>query len=227
MRILAAGIGVLGVGVLGSLAGYGERQTAERPRFQIEIQAASESGPRFTLTNHSGKTLTACFIEISSSLERRQRSGIGWDALVQDVEPLAPGEGTSMPLSHVVGDPLPDKVEISAGIWADGETFGRTELVDRLLKTRNLRESEYDEAISFLRGGMEQGWSQDQFLAALSGKKASGALYAIRSTLQANKNLDLQPRSLQIVMQHLLEWLTQKRELLRQAKPHGSVQVSQ
>jgi hypothetical protein len=66
MKILAAGLGVLGVGVLGSLAGYGERQTAEPPRLQIEIQAASERGSRFTITNHSGKTLTACFIEISS-----------------------------------------------------------------------------------------------------------------------------------------------------------------
>jgi hypothetical protein len=226
MRILAAGLGILGVGVLGSLVGYSEPQTAEPPRFQTEIQAASEKGSTFTLTNHSGKTLTACFIEISSSLERRQRSGIGWDALVQGIEPLAPGESTSMPLGHVVGGPIPDKVEISAGVWADGETFGRTELVARLLKTRNLRESEYDEAISFLGGGIEQGWSRDQFLAALSGKKPTGPFYAIRSTLRANKNLDQKPQLVQRVVQTLLESLSQKREVLRQAKPQRSALAS-
>ena len=226
MRILAAGLGILGVGVLGSSAGYGERQTAEPPRFQIEIHAASERGPRFTLTNHSGKTLTACIIEISSSVEERQRSGIGWDALVQGIEPLAPGESTSMPLGHVVGGTIPDKIEISAGVWSDGETFGRTELVDRLLKTRNLRESEYDEAISFLRGGIEQGWSRDQFLAALSGEKATGPFYAIRSTLQANKNLDQKPQLVQRVVQTLLESFSQKREVLRRAKPQRSALAS-
>jgi hypothetical protein len=131
-----------------------------------------------------------------------------------------------MPLGHVVGGPIPDKVEISAGVWADGETFGRTKLVARLLKTRNLRESEYDEAISFLGGGIEQGWSRDQFLTALSGKKPTGPFYAIRSTLQANKNLDQKPQLAQRVVQTLLESLSQKREVLRQAKPQRSALAS-
>jgi hypothetical protein len=226
MKILAALLGVLGVGVLGSLAGHGERQTVEMPRLQIEIQAASERGSRFTITNHSGKTLTACFIETSSSLEQRQRSGIGWDALVQGIKPLAPGESTSMPLGHVVGGPIPDKIEISAGVWADGETFGRTELVNQLLKTRNLREAEYGDAISFLRGGMEQSWSRDQFLTALSAQRATGPFYAIRSTLQGNKNVDQKPQLVQRVLQTLLESFTQKRELLRQAKPHTSAPIN-
>jgi len=201
-------------------------QTTEQPKVQVEIQTATDAGPRFTLTNLSAKTLTACYIEISSSLEKRAPFGEAWDALAQGIQPLAPGESTSMPLGHVVGGPIPDKVKISAGVWDNGETFGRAERVGVLLTNRRFRESEYEEAISILREGVERGWSRNQFLVALSGKKATGPIYAMQRTLEANKNLDQKPRYVQTVAQRLLESFTQRREILRQAKPHGNVPAS-
>jgi len=73
---------------------------------------------------------------------------------------------------------------------------------------------------------VERGWSRNQFLVALSGKKATGPIYAMQRTLEANKNLDQKPRYVQTVAQRLLESFTQKREILRQAKPPGNLPAS-
>ena len=218
---LTATLRVLGTVLLAVVPSHGAGQSTEQLNFQIEIHTATDKGPRFTITNHSQKTLTACYVEIFSSSENRVPLGMAWDAFSQgrSEQPLEPGASTSMPLSHVVGGPMPDKVQISAGVWADGDTFGRAELVQILLKGRVLRENEYIEAISLLQEGIGRSWSREQYLATLSEKKITGPLYSIRSTLEANKNLDPK-RSLRIVVQKLLEGFIRQREILGEAKPH-------
>src|ERR1700679_1662405 len=128
MRVSVA-ICILGVGLLAASAGHGQSPVATSPNFQVEIQPAGDLGTGFTVTNHSAKTVTACFIEISSSSDGRDRSKIDWDAIVQGMKFLEPAASISILLPHVVGGPLPDKVEVVAGIRADGETFGSAELV--------------------------------------------------------------------------------------------------
>ena len=125
------------VGLLAASAGHGQSPVATSPNFHVEIQPVGDRGPGFRVTNLSGKTVTACFIEISSSSDNRDRSKIDWDAIVQGMKSLEPGGSISIPLPHVVGGPLPDKVEIVAGIWADGETFeiGRASCRERVCST--------------------------------------------------------------------------------------------
>jgi hypothetical protein len=175
------------------------------------------------VTNLSGKTVTACFIEISSSSDNRDRSKIDWDAIVQGMKSLEPGGSISIPLPHVVGGPLPDKVEVVAGIWADGETFGSAELVRRILVNRGMRESDYDQAVTFLQQGLDANWTRDQYLAALKDMPNSGAFQMFKANLEKNEDLIDKPELLRRIVQRLMGAFEQDRDLLRQAKPREGV----
>ena len=221
MKILEMAGWVLTAGVFVSGAAFGAGQSAEQPKFRVEIQAEAEGGPKFTVTNLSGKTVTACYIETSVSTEKKGKSGMAWDAVLQGAAPMEPGGQLTQFLGHAVGGPVPDKVEVAAGIWADGETFGDAELVSLLINNREMREKDFGEAIALLKQGLAANWARDQYLTALDAKKNSGASYGIRRTIEANKDLGEKPKKLERLMQILLESYTQKREVLRQAKPHG------
>ena len=135
MKILATAFCALNVGMLFSSAIYGQPATG-RPRFQIEIHTTGERGPTYTVTNLSGKRVSACVLEISSSSQRARKSKTVWDALIQGQPPIEPGASISQYLPHVVGGPLPDKVEVIAVVWVDGETFGQPVWVNNILKNR-------------------------------------------------------------------------------------------
>ncbi len=226
MNVRAATLSILGAGLFACMPADGQSQTVRQPKFSFEIQAAGDQGPTFTLTNLSAKTLTACFLEISSSSENGKPSGLEWDALWLGQPLLEPGASISQNLPHRVGGPLPDKLEIAAGVWEDGETFGRDDLVKLILANRAMRESEYDQAVSLLQQGLDGNWTADQYLAALNSKPETGSTRMIRSNLDANKNSNANPQVLQHVIQRLLEYFSQKRGILRQAKPHQSLTSS-
>ena len=211
------------VGLLAASAGHGQSPVATSPNFHVEIQPVGDRGPGLRVTNLSGKTVTACFIEISSSSDNRDRSKIDWDAIVQGMKSLEPGASISIPLPHVVGGPLPDKVEVVAGIWADGETFGSAELVRRILVNRGMRESDYDQAVTFLQQGLDANWTRDQYLAALKDMPNSGAFQMFKANLEKNEDLIDKPELLRRVVQRLMGAFEQDRDLLRQAKPREGV----
>jgi hypothetical protein len=211
------------VGLLAASAGHGQSPVATSPNFHVEIQPVGDRGPGFRVTNLSGKTVTACFIEISSSSDNRDRSKIDWDAIVQGMKSLEPGASISIPLPHVVGGPLPDKVEVVAGIWADGETFGSAELVRRILVNRGMRESDYDQAVTFLQQGLDANWTRDQYLAALKDMPNSGAFQMFKANLEKNEDLIDKPELLRRIVQRLMGAFEQDRDLLRQAKPREGV----
>jgi hypothetical protein len=189
-------------------------QTAEEPKFQIELRTATEKGPKFTVTNRSDKAITACVFEISSSSETKQQTRVVWDAGIQSERPLERGASVTENLPRVVGGPLPDKVEVIAGIWADGQTFGQPDWVRVILQDRALRMSQYEQAISLLKQRLNEQWSRDQYLSALGSRQDSIAIYSIRSTLMANPQLG--GRNLQQTIQRLLENITQRLEIVRQ-----------
>jgi len=199
---------------------------AEQPKFRFEIQATSNEGPKFTVTNLSGKTLTAAMFQFSVSSEAKSRGTIGWDPIVQGrgepgrerPGPIEPGASLTMYLPHQVGAPLPDKVEVVAGIWEDGETFGQEVWLKALLDRRASATTEYEQAISLLQKGLDENWTRGQYLETVDGKPKSFVFYSIRSTLNANSNLDQNPRLLQIAINSLLEHFTKNLALLRQAK---------
>jgi len=182
---------------------------AEQPKFRFEIQATSNEGPKFTVTNLSGKTLTAAMFQFSVSSEAKSRGTIGWDPIVQ---------GRGEPGRERPGPIEPDKVEVVAGIWEDGETFGQEVWLKALLDRRASATTEYEQAISLLQKGLDENWTRGQYLETVDGKPKSFVFYSIRSTLNANSNLDQNPRLLQIAINSLLEHFTKNLALLRQAK---------
>jgi hypothetical protein len=219
MKVPDGALRVLAVGFLFSSAVLGQAQTAEQPKFGIEIQVTGEHGPSYTVTNLTRKTVTACVIELSSSSESKQQSKMDWDSVMLDKPPIAPGASISQYLSHVVGGPLPDKAEVIAGIWDDGKTFGQIEWVDGILKNRTWMAAKYEEAASLLQQGLDQNWSRDQFLEAIGNKPKSGPLYGVQSTLQANRAFDERPKIMWNSMKRMMETFKLKAERLRQAKP--------
>jgi hypothetical protein len=219
MKTLASALCVLNAIILFSAAFHGQSPSAEQPRFQIEIQATGETGPRYTVTNLTGRTVTACVLELSSSSQSRGNSKTVWDALLQDEPPIEPGASISQYLSHVVGGPLPDKVEVIAGVWADSETFGQLIWVDNILKTRAMRASEYEQAATMLQQGLDQNWTRDQYLKALGDQQNSIPIHAVRSTLVANEQFTEKPQLLRHIMQMMLESFVQKSNQIRKAKP--------
>jgi len=224
MNILAAALSVLNASILLSLAVHGQPQTPEQPKFQIEIQPPSHvAGPRFTVTNLTSRTVTACVLELSSSSESKGQSVTVWDAVVFDQSPIVPGATISQYLVHAAGSPRPDHVEVIAGIWDDGETFGQAEWVSNILKGRTLLASQYEQAASLLQQGLDQNWTRDEFLKAVSDKPSSGPMYEIRSTLATSLRSSERPLLMWGAMKRMLERFTQKAEHLRQAKPTASV----
>src|SRR5262249_5417934 len=133
--------------------------------------------------------------------------------------PLAPGASVTLHLPHRVGGPVPDKVEVVAGIWADGETFGHQAWVKTLVAHRASLVSAYEQAISLLQEGLEHDWTQAQYLAALNGKPASLPFYSLRGTLEAGAGPTRDPRAVKMAMQNLSAHFTQNLLLLRPAKP--------
>lgn len=219
MKVVSAAWIVLGAGLLVSPAVHARPQTADRPALKIEIHAeAGDSGPRYTVTNISGKAVTAWALEFSISSQSKGGSKTIWDALLQNQVPLEPGASSSQYLAHAVGGPLPDKAEVLAGVWDDGETFGQPTWVKNILANRAMRESEYDQAVAVLRKGLEQNRNRDQYLQSLGGKPDSLPTHVIRSTLSGNPRSFEKPENLRREVQMALDSFTQKLERLRKAK---------
>jgi len=218
MKTVAAASCALIVGMFFSPVIYGQ-PTTERPRFQTEIHATGEKGPTYTVTNLSGKRVSACVLEISSSSQPARKSKTVWDALIQGQPPIEPGASISQYLPHVVGGPLPDKIEVIAGVWADGETFGQPLWVNNILKTRAMRAAEYEDAAAILQQGLDQNWSSDQYLQAFSGKPDSGPVYTVRTALAVNQQAAHTPQAFTHTMQFLLQTFRQQSDQLRKAKP--------
>src|ERR1700722_11146108 len=226
MTLLAVTFRVLSVGLLVSSAVYGQSQATEQSRIQVEIQAAADKGPRFTVMNLSDKTLIACHIQFSLSSQSRPQAAMDWDPIAEGrgIDPrlgpvqLKPGQSMTLNLPHIDGAPLPDKVEVIAGVWADGETFGETDWVNKLLSHRASLVSAYEQAISLLQQGLDQGWTRDRYLAELSEKPSVLPFITLRSNLQASQNSDADPTSLLHQMRGLLSRFRQHLDLLRQVK---------
>jgi hypothetical protein len=218
MKALASALCLLNATMLFSPAVHGQSPSAGRPRFQIDIQAG-ERGPRFTVTNLTDRSLTACVLELSSSSLAAGKGRNLWDVVTQDELPMEPGASISQSLSHVVGGPVPDKVEVIAGVWADGETFGQPVWVDAILKARAMRAFEFEQTTAILQQGLAENWTPDQYLQALSDKPDSGPIHAVRSTLTSNQQFTEKPRLLLHAMQKMLESFVQKSDQIRMAKP--------
>ena len=219
MKLLATAFCVLGGGMFFLSAAQGPSTTPQRPKFKIEIRATGEKGPGYAVTNLTAKTVTACVFELTYPSQGGRKSNIVWDTLVQGVPPIEPGRTVFHPLVIVGRSVLPGKVEVIAGLWADGESFGQPELLSNILKTRALRASQYDDAAAILQQGVNQNWTLSQYQQAFSNKPDSGPVYTVRTALSATQQTAQTPQEFTHTMQFVLQSFRQQSDKLRMAKP--------
>jgi hypothetical protein len=218
--IIAVALVLLPIWAANSLA-----QIADGPKFRVEILANGDASPQFSVTNLSGRTLTACTIKFSVSTEARPQGEMNWDPLVQRrgprrqaQGPLEPRQSVTLFMPHTVGGPLADRVEVIAGIWADGQTFGEEKWVKTLVNNRASFVSAYEQAIALLEEGIENNWTRQQYLVALDGKPESLPLDLMRRTFQANQSLEQHPQYAKTTAKSLLQHFEQDLQLLRPQK---------
>ena len=227
IRLLFKVAALLCVGLPFASSVYAQAPRIPQSKFKIEIHSDDNGQPQFTVTNLTQKTLTACVIEFSRISEMKSQSRMTWDPIIQfgpvghpemQQHPLQPGASMTQFLGHVVGEPPPDTIEIVAGIWADGETFGDSEKLRVIQDQRARFVSGYEAAISLLQKGLNENWTGDQYLAALNGN-SNFALHGIRSTLQVNAPNRNNPRMVRLIVERQLAYLEQNLARIREAKP--------
>src|SRR5215469_1881526 len=161
MKTLAAAFCALNIAVLVPSALYPQRGT-ERPKFGVAIHPTGEKGPTYTVTNLSGKPVWAVVLEISSSSQPARKSEQVWDSLFESHPPIEPGASILQYLPRFSRDPVPDKIEVIAVVWTDGETFGAPATVNSVLNNRALHASDYEDAAGILQQGLNQNWTREQ-----------------------------------------------------------------
>jgi hypothetical protein len=221
-RMVKKFVSVIAVVVFVAHPGAAHAQAPIQPNFRTEVLTTDSHTPKFSVTNRSEKTLTACTIRFSVSGEAKAQSLMNWDALVQrqgpdgqPEVPLAPATTLTRYLPHRSGAPLPDKVEVIAGIWSDGETFGEESWVKLLLDGRASLVASYEQAVELLQKGLAENWTREQYLAAINAEPSSAVFYGLRQSLEVNRH----PRALKLVMQSQLEHFREVLSHLRPAKP--------
>jgi hypothetical protein len=218
MKMLATAFCVLGAGMFFSSPTQGPSTAPQRPKFKIEIRATGEKGPGYAVTNLTAKTVTACVFELTYLSQGSRKSTRVWDTLVQGVPAIEPGRTVFHPLLIVGRSVLPGKVEVIAGIWADGESFGPPEWASNIFKTRALRASEYDDAAAILQQGLNQNWTPNQYQQAFRDKPDNGPVYTVRTALTATQQTTQTPQEFTHTMQFLLQTFRQQADKLRKPK---------
>ncbi len=217
MKMLVTAFCVLGGGML-LTAAQRTPNTPEKPKFKIEVSATGENGrgPSFAVTNLTAKTVTACVFEQSYPSPGARKVTVVWDALVQGDPAIEPGQTVTRSVMTIVGNVVPNKVEVIAGAWADGESFGQSKWASGIFSNRALRASEYEDAAAILQGGLDGNWNRDQYLQAFRDKPDTGPVYTVRTALAATQTQT--PQALTHTMQFLLTTFKQRLDQLRRSK---------
>jgi hypothetical protein len=222
MKKLAMIFCVLGAGILFATAAQQTSTAPESPKFKIVIRAAAEKGqgPSFAVTNLTAKTVNACIFEQSYPSQAARKTTQVWDTLIEGNGPIEPGQTVLRPLSPIIGNALPDKVEVIAGTWADGKSFGPLKWASDIFKNRALRASENEDAVAILQRGLDQNWNRDQYRQALSDQPDTGPVYTVRTALTATQQTGQTPQEFTHTMQFLLQNFKQQADKLRKSIPH-------
>jgi hypothetical protein len=222
MKMLGMAFCVIGGGILFSAAAHGASATLEQPKFKIEIRVTGEKGkgPSFAVTNLTATTVTGCVFEKSYPPQGARKTIEVWDSVVQGNVPIEPGQTVLRPLSPMIGNALPNKVEVIAGIWADGKSFGPPKWANDMFKNRALRASENEDAAAILQRGLDQNWNRSQYQQAFSDKPDSGPVYVVRTALTATQQTGQAPQEFTHTMQFLLKNFKEQADKLRKSIPH-------
>ena len=207
MKTLAAAFFALNIAMF-SQSALCQQPVTERPKFHVEIHSSAEKGSTYIVTNLSGKPVWAVVLEISSSSQPVRKSKKVWDSA-----------SISQYLANFGRSPLPDKIEVIAAVWTDGETFGMPASVNSILNIRALRAAEYEDAAGILQRGLSQNWTRDQFQQAFRDKPDTGAAYTVRTALSTTQQTAQTPKDFTRAMQFLLTSFQQLSSQLRKVKP--------
>jgi hypothetical protein len=218
MKIIAAAFCALNIAMLSPSALYSQRAT-ERPQFRVEIHPGADKRPACTVTNLSGKPVSALVFEISSSSQPARKAKKVWDTLLEAVHPIEPGASISRPLFEFAFSPQPDQIKVIAAVWTDGETFGPPASVNLILNNRAARAADYEDAARILQQGLSQNWTRDQYEQAFRDKPDTGAVYTVRTALSATLQTAQSPQDFTHTMRFLLTNFQQLSSQLRKVKP--------
>lgn len=219
IRAVCAVVCAVSSWVLVSGASQAPAPSTGRARLHVAIQASGEKGPSFAITNPTGKSVTACVFEVSYPPPRPRNSRIAWDELIQSGPVIEPGTTILRPFFLFPGGPVPDKVEIIAGIWDDGRTFGEPELTNNIVKKRVAIAADYEQGAETLQKGLDQKWTRERYQQEFSGKPDSGVVYTVRTALSATAQTAPKPEEFNRVMQTLVQSFRQNADHFRRGKP--------
>ena len=104
--------------------------------------------------------------------------------------------------------------------------MGNPDLLRLILDSRMAQKNAYEQAISLLRTGLRQDWSREMYLVELNREENKQFLHSLpgmsmKSTFEANSNMDAHQKVRQAVVQRLLETFTQKRDEFLQSMPES------
>jgi hypothetical protein len=191
--------------------------SAEDPKLDVRMSA---SGNRFTytVTNLGSKSVTAHVLKTFFQQNRREQLQM-WDSVLADESPIEPEAQVSGGIGRFDGGPYPVRVEVVAGIWADGETFGQSVSVKQLLDAREEQASAFEHVAKLLQRGLDENWTRDQYQHALDGMPESLAVYGAGSTLKNNPLPIDQPKLLRHLVISMWDRFTGTYERIRRATP--------
>ncbi|MGA3373886.1 MAG: hypothetical protein ABSC48_19250 [Terracidiphilus sp.] len=158
-------------------------------------------------------------MEVSSSSQPARKVKKAWDSILEGHRPIEPGAGLSRPVYELAFSPPPDRINVIAGVWADGETFGAPASVNIILNNRAARAAEYEDAAGILQRGLSQNWTRDQYEQAFRDKPDTGAVYTVRTALSGTLKTAQTPQDFTHTMQFLLTNFQQLSKQLRKVKP--------
>lgn len=188
----------------------------QQPWFRIQIPPPGVLEPSFIATNLTDKTVTACVLEFSFPSGEKSTLEI-WDAILQGVPPIKPGASIGQIFGHSPSGAMPNNVEILAGQWDDGSTFGPAESIKHITDGRQKWAAAYEAGVELLQKGLDQNWTREQYLEALNDTATPVAIAPVRSTIAGNLQTVKNQPSLAETVQTLQASFAQKLAQLKAA----------
>ena len=172
----------------------------------------------YTVANAGSKAVAAYAVKVSFPQTNQERI-LTWDSVLADDPALDPDAHMVGGIGHIESRPYPDRVEVVAGIWSDGETFGEEVYVKQLLDARQERASDLERVAKLAQRGLDENWAVEQYLNALDGMSKSFAVDFLRSFLKNNPRPAEHPEALRHLVTGVFDRFTGNYERIRRAKP--------
>lgn len=212
------------------------RHFTERPPIHLEFEPEAKPGPRVIVTNLHQEPLTAFLVQTEPTTDGLPAQVLPWDAYEGGFSPIPRGLSLIQGVPRVMGGETPN-VRLLAAVWEDGSTYGLDEHLERIRANREVIGEAFDRALSLLQAGLREGWTREQYLAAVDRElKPQGpnprlspndveratriVSLLVSGNLQGGMRVDGQPARLEFAVQKLIEICRQRRDTLKPSPPN-------